>query len=125
MVVLQMRQNRNYDRRFKTMFENSMVRLAGFDRPPVYYRVMLFLMTVLDPIQFRRMSAREISDEIGMSRISAERALSMLETDKVIFCKGATGAKARRLNNQVVWSSSSEKWNSAVADPVIQDARGR
>lgn len=125
-IVLQMRSFRGYGkRRFKTMFEEAMNRLACLDRPPVYYRTMLYLLNVLDPVQFRRISGREITEAIGISMSSAERALAMLEADQVIFCKGKSGAKARRLNNQVCWASKAERFASAVADLEVIDSRGR
>lgn len=124
-VVLMPRRHRNYSKRFKTMFEEAMITLGQFDRPASYYRVMLHLLATLDPVQYRKISMSEIMAEIHASASSVERALTMLERDRVIFTKGTTSAKARRLNNRICWASNSEKWNAAEADPEVIDARGR
>jgi hypothetical protein len=124
-VVLQMRSHRNYPQRFFTMFETSSMLLAGMDRPTCYFRCLHFLLATLDPVQFRRISASEIAKEAHMSQSSAERGLALLEADRAIFCKGSTGAKARRLNNNLISKQNSEKWNSAQRDPEVIDSRGR
>lgn len=124
-IVLSAARARLYQGRFKTMFEASTMTIAMMDRPPVYYRAMLWLAAVLDPVQWRKISAREVARETGISISSAERALTMLEKDRVILTDGRTFAKVRRLNNNLFWASSSEKWNRAERDPEVIDARGR
>ncbi|RWR34267.1 hypothetical protein D2T29_05075 [Sinirhodobacter populi] len=124
-VVLDLRKHRSYGTRFKTMFEETMTTLGRMDRPSVYFRVLMHLMAVLDPVQWRRYSASEVRDATGMSMASAERALAMLEADRVIFCRGKTGSKARRLNNTVCWAASSDKWHNAERDLEVLDGRGR
>lgn len=124
-VILQLRRNRTYGQRFLTMFTTAAHQLSEMDRPPVYFRTLMFLLTALDPIQFRRLSAREVVEATGISLASADRALGQLEADKVIFCQGKTGAKARRLNRNLAWMSSAEKFAASEGDPMIVDARGR
>lgn len=124
-VVLQMRQHRLYGARFKTMFETAAMELARLDRPPAYYRALFYLLAALDPVQKRRLPASELAAGAQMSQSSAERALAMLEADRVIFCSGTTAAKVRRLNNTVCWAATSEKWNRATRDLAVEDARGR
>ena len=124
-VVLATMRHRNYGRRFLTMFQETTAQISGMDRPPVYFRALLHLLTRLDPVQPRRLSARELAQGANLSQASAERALAMLEADRVIFCSWQTGAKARRLNNNLCWMSNSEKWASTPKDPEVIDARGR
>jgi len=107
------------------MFQPATAAIARFDRPSVYYRALLHLMTVLDPIQWRRYSSRELAEEANMSVSSAERALTMLQADNVIMAKGTSSARSRRLNNQIAWASSSERHNLVDLDPEPEDARGR
>ena len=99
--------------------------ISRLDRPACYYRTLQFLLATLDPIQWRRLSAREIATEAIMSMSSAERAIAMLIADKVTFAQGTTAARALRLNNRIVWKSNSEKWNCVQPDEEIIDARGR
>jgi len=107
------------------MFEGSSQLLATLDRPTCYFRTLHFLLAMLDPVQWRRISAREIAQGAGLSMSSAERGLSMLESDRAIFCRGTTSAKSRRLNNRLVSKTTSEKWNAATPDPEVIDSRGR
>lgn len=107
------------------MFEQATIALAQYDRPSVYWRVLLHLLARLDPVQYRRVSASEVRAEVGISMSSAERALAQLEADRVIFCKGKAAAKARRLNNRLVWKANSEKWNEVSPDMEVIDGRGR
>lgn len=125
-VILHTRRHRLYPMRFWTMFETTTALLATLDRPVCYHRALLFLLTVLDPIQFRRVSAREVAQGAKISMASAERALALLELDAVIIANGQpTGAKARRLSNRLCWASNSERFNQTDPDPEVRDARGR
>ena len=125
-VQLEAIKSRRYQERFWTMFTTTTARVAGFDRPPAYFRALMVCLTELDPIQFRRISAREIATAAKMSAISAERALTMLESDGVIIANGGqTGAKARRLNNTLAWASKAEHHRATTPDPEIIDTRGR
>lgn len=125
-VILRATKHHHYGERFLTMFSNTAEGLAQFDRPSVYYRTLIFLATKLDPIQFRRMSAREVAEGVGISQASAERALMMLESDKVLIHNHqATGAKARRLNNRLFWGSSAQKRSETELDPMLDTTRGR
>lgn len=124
-VQLMGRPRARYRERFWTMFLDATTTLAAMDRPAAYYRCLLFLLTVLDPVQPRRVSAREVAEGAKLSQASAERALAMLEADGVIHGKGVTGAKARRLTNRLVWASTAEKHGCATRDPDVTDSRGR
>jgi len=124
-VQLEAALSRRYRERFVTMFCNTTLLLATLDRPAAYHRVLLAFMTLGDPIQMRRISAREIAEAAAMSTISAERALAMLESDCVIITNGrSTGAKARRINNRLMWSSTAHAHSAATLDPEVRDARG-
>ena len=105
------------------MFANGLSRLSELDRPSVYYRALFHSLAVLDPVQFRTLTARQVADATGMSHISAQRALAMLEADRVLLRTGKGVAKRMRLNNQVAWASTSEKHNQAVMDLEIVDGR--
>lgn len=125
-VILHTRKHRLYPERFWTMFEETTKALAQMDRPVCYHRTLLYLISVLDPIQFRRISAKEVCRGAKISFPSAQRALSMLEADGVILTNGErTGALARRLSNRICWASTSERFNQVPRDPEVQDARGR
>ncbi|MEM1079530.1 MAG: hypothetical protein AAGI09_13495 [Pseudomonadota bacterium] len=125
-VVLEAPRVRAYYReRFLTMFMNTSRLLATMDRPQVYYRALFHLLSVLDPIQMRRYSARELAQATGMSQVSAERAMAMLEADRVLMRTGKGTAKALRINNNLAWASTAEKHNLTEVDPEIIDARGR
>ena len=118
--------SRRYRERFWTMFHSATLQLASFDRPAAYHRALLAFMTMGDPIQLRRISAREIALAAGMSNISAERALALLESDQVIISNGQqTGAKARRINNRLMWSSRADSHAATPMDPEVIDSRGR
>ena len=108
------------------MFAESVLTLASFDRPGAYHRALMAALTLMDPTQFRRISAREIGEAARMSTISAERALAMLEADGVIITNSLkTGAKARRLNNRLVSMTNAERYADLTPDPEVIDARGR
>jgi len=122
-VTLIARPHRNYQWRFLTMFAQGLQRLSKLDRPSVYYRVLFHALSVLDPVQWRHMTAREVAEATGMSLISAQRASAMLRMDKVLMEKGKGAALRMRLNNQIAWASTSEKHNQATPDLEIRDAR--
>lgn len=125
-VQLEAISSRRYPERFWTMFHSATLQLATFDRPAAYHRALLAFMTMGDPIQMRRISAREIAQAAGMSAISAERALALLESDHVIITNGQqTGAKARRINNRLMWASRADAHSTTAPDPEVIDSRGR
>jgi hypothetical protein len=125
-VQLEAVKQRRYRERFWTMFQTATEQVAAFDRPACYHRALLALLTLADPIQFRRISAREVAELAKLSTNSAERALAMLEADRVVLTNGAlTGAKARRLNNRLAWASSADRHGQTPQDPEVIDARGR
>lgn len=124
-VQLEAAPRRRYKERFLTMFMTTTQTLAGFDRPPAYHRALLTCLTMLDPIQFRKVSAREIAEASRLSVVSATRALAMLEADRVLITNGEqTAAKARRLNNTLGWASTAHRHGETTPDPEIIDARG-
>lgn len=120
-----------YSQRFITMFHGAMTTLAAMDRPACYHRTLLHCLAVLDPVQFRKVSAREIAKATRQSQSSAERSLAMLEADGVLISNGEpTAGKGRRLNNSLCWASSAEKHaarqpDALPPDPEPGDARGR
>lgn len=125
-VALEAVKSRRYRERFWTMFDTATTQIAGFDRPAAYHRALLAMMHLADPLQFRRISAREVATVSKMSTMSAERALAMLESDRVVIVNGMqTGAKARRLNNRLIWGSTADRHDRTDADPEIIDSRGR
>lgn len=107
------------------MFDTTFQQLSGMDRPSVYYRTLFQCLAMLDPTQWRRISAKEMCKAAGMSHVSAQRGLAMLQEDRVIFGQGQTASRAYRLNNRLISMTSSEKWNNLDPDPEVIDARGR
>jgi len=108
------------------MFMTTTQTLAAFDRPPCYHRTLLTCLAMLDPIQFRKVSAREIAENSRQSPVSVERALAMLEADKVLITNGErTARKARRINNNLGWASTAHRHGTTEQDVEIIDARGR
>ena len=107
------------------MFESTFSLLAGLDRPACYYRTLCQCLTMMDPTQWRRISAREICEASGMSHMSAQRGLALLQSDKVIFGKGRGASRSYRLNNRIVSMTTSEKWNNLDPDLEVIDSRGR
>lgn len=107
------------------MFDQSFQTMAEMDRPPAYYRVLFQALALMDPIQFRRISATEIAKASGMSHSSAQRGLSMLQADRAIIGQGLGAARSYRLNNNLVSMSSAERWNQEERDPEVFDSRGR
>ena len=108
------------------MFTPGTATISTWDRPAAYYRVLLFCMATLDSQQMRTLSAREIKDGTGLSMISVERALAMLEADQVIVTNGQkTAARRRRLSNHLCWTSRADAHHAAIPDPALEDARGR
>ena len=105
------------------MFDSTFSFLAGLDRPAAYYRTLMQCLNMMDPVQFRRISANELSNEAGMSLISAQRGLAMLQADMVIIGKGKASAKSYRINNRLVSMTSSEKWNQLPPDPEVIDSK--
>lgn len=124
-VALTARPWRGYHERFGTMFLGSLEDLAQRDRPPVYFRALLFLLTKLDAIQFRACTSRELAEGTGMSRASAERALAQLMADKVLIRQGKGTGLRLRINNRVAWFSRAERHAQEQPDPEVIDARGR
>ena len=125
-IALEAVRRGRYRQRFCTMFTPALAQLASLDRPACYHRTLLHLLTVLDPIQPRKVSAREIAEATGQSQASVERALTMLTADQVLLTNsGKTGALARRLNNRVCWMATADLHSRAGADPEVSDARGR
>ena len=124
-VVLQLRRNRNYGRRFLTMFSEAMHLISTFDRPAGYHRLLWHLLSVLDAVQKRKVSMPEMCRETGMALSTVQRALLQLIADRVIIADGNTAARALRLNNRIAWTSSAEKWNAGEADPEIVNGRAR
>lgn len=124
-VALIARRHRNYPERFKTMFQSSFHRMAEWDRPAVYHRVLWALLAELDPIQFRAFSHREIREATGLSMAGIEKAMKMLQADRMILTKGHSSARRIRLNNNLAWASTSEKFHHVERDPMPEDSRGR
>lgn len=124
-VVLEARRRINYSMRFLTMFSPTAEALASFDRPSVYWRTLFFCFSALDPIQERALFSTDVAHETGMSAISAQRALAMLVTDRVLISTGRKAKKRYRLNNRLAWGSSAVKHNLVEADPEPEDGRGR
>jgi len=124
-VVLELTPSRLYPKRFMTMFTEGASDLAKMDRPPTYFRCLFALITMLDPQQFRRISARQVAQVAECSLPSAERSMKMLLSDNVIIADGEkTSARALRLNHHIVWAASAEKFNAKTAsdpDPDIVD----
>lgn len=115
-----------YSMRFVTMFAPTLEAVARLDRPACYHRTLFYLLTVLDPIQFRKVSAREIAEATVQSTASCERALAMLSADGLILANGgATAAKGRRLTNRLAWMATADLHCQTPSDPEITDARGR
>lgn len=107
------------------MFHTTFSFLSEIDRPPCYYRTLMQCLASMDPTQFRRISAREISEASHQALISAQRGLAMLQEDRVIIAKGRGPSRAYRLNNRLISMTSSEKWNQLEPDLEVIDARGR
>lgn len=107
------------------MFDTTFQSMAKMDRPPCYYRALFQCLSLMDPIQFRRISAREIAEASGLSFASAQRAMSMLQADRAIIGKGKASSRAYRLNNRLCSMSSSERWNQETPDLEMIDSRGR
>lgn len=115
-----------YPWRFCTMFQPAAAALATMDRPACYHRTLLHLITVLDPVQFRKISAREIAEATKQSASSVERALTMMQADGVLIAnEGKTASKGRRLNNRLVWASTATLHSETPMDEAVTDARGR
>ncbi len=124
-VILQLRQNRNYGRRFVTMFSETMATIATMDRSAGYHRILWHLLSVLDTTQKRKVSMPEMCEATGMGLSTVQRAILQLLADKVIIADGRTNRRALRLSNRISWMSSAEKWNATEADPQIVNGRGR
>ncbi|MEM7643149.1 MAG: hypothetical protein AAF366_11540 [Pseudomonadota bacterium] len=107
------------------MFHTTFERLAQMDRPPCYHRTLWHLLSVLDPVQFRGVSAREVAEATGQSLSSVERGLAMLQADRMLIAKGKTAGKRLRINNRLAWASSSERFAEVQPDLDPVDARGR
>ncbi len=124
-VILQLRQNRNYGRRFVTMFSETMATIATMDRSAGYHRILWHLLSALDTTQKRKVSMPEMCEATGMGLSTVQRAILQLLADKVIIADGRTNRRALRLSNRISWMSSAEKWNATEADPQIVNGRGR
>lgn len=115
-----------YSMRFVTMFAPTLEAVAKLDRPACYHRTLFYLLTVLDPIQFRKVSAREIAEATCQSTASTERALAMLSADGLILAnEGVTAAKGRRLSNRIAWMATADLHSQTPSDPEVTDSRGR
>ena len=125
-VVLEAQTGPNrYSMRFGTMFMDTYLRVASWDRPAAYHRALFYLMAVLDGQQWRAVTAAKVAKATGMSTASAERALAMLEKDQLILCKGPRSHRERRINNRLAWYAGARRHNEVDPDPEPQDARER
>lgn len=124
-VQLEAVRSRRYGQRFGTVMMQHLELMCRLDRPSCYWRCLMALQTVLDPVQWRRVSATDVRVMTGMSGASVERGLTMLAADKVIFCKGTTAALSRRLNNNLIWMARADAWANRAPDPEVCDGRGR
>mgnify|MGYP001277183818 CR=1 FL=1 len=117
-----------YPERFMSCFTASMAFLAALDRPAAYHRALWFALSRLDAQEYRRLSARQVAEGTGMSRSNAERALSMLQADRVIHVRGVSSDLERRLSRRLGWYQGATLFNEAelaAADPQLVDGRGR
>ena len=117
-----------YPERFLTMFASASRFLSQIDRPAAYYRVLFAAMGRLDWADTRRFSSRQAAEACAMSRSNAERALAMLEADRVIIATGRSSDKERRLSRRLGWNGGAASFLSreeAERDPELIDARGR
>lgn len=127
-VILSARRMKGYNQRFATMFMETFSTMAMMDRPACYWRVLFHLVTVLDPIQFRAQSAREIGQAACICPKSAERGLALLLSDRVILKLGAKSGTRYRLSRQLASMSKVEIYQDAqeaVQDLPVIDSRGR
>lgn len=118
---------RTYPVSFMTVFEPTLRQLAQLERPAAYHRVLWACVggELLDPMHWRTLTARNVAKAAGVSQISAERALAMLEADRVILAQGRASAKQRRLSRRLCSNVSAEDWAMAETDPPVVDGRGR
>jgi len=106
-----------YGERFMTLFPAALVALGRLKRSDAYWRVMVWAMTRLDPIQYRPAIQREIAKDTGLSLRSVERGLTMLRKDNVLIEHHAQeGHPQYRLSINLCWASTARKRNRIIAD---------
>ncbi|MEM9197199.1 MAG: hypothetical protein AAGD12_05035, partial [Pseudomonadota bacterium] len=117
-VALETIRKGRYNERFLTMFNGVAQHMSTLKRPAAYWRVMLYCLATLDPIHFRRLAAADVAKATGVSRAATERAMALLEADRVVIAEGATAAKVRRLNRSVCSMSRADRWARAQAEEM-------
>lgn len=127
-VTLRAHPSSSYGVPFVTLMVPTLAAIAALDRPAAYHRTLMAALIHLDPINWRSVSARRLAETAGLSRISTERALAMLEADRVILGRGRASAKERRLSRELASASSAATWREANArepDMEVIDGSGR
>ena len=110
---------------FTTALHPGREAIARLDRPGTYHRALTAFEMLGHSIEWRVVPARMVAERASLSRISAERALAMLEADRVILARGRGAGKERRLNRRAYSTTTAQAWHEAGPDPEIIDGRGR
>lgn len=123
-VELHAKFEHRYQRRFLTMFDDTLVSLSRLSRPPTYFRLLLICLVRFDPVQYRRISLRDLAAEAGLSMSSAERAFSLLRADNVVMTTGRASNLSCRLNIHLLSKSSSRRYfelSEGSNDPALPE----
>lgn len=113
---------------FTTVLHPGREAVARLDRPGSYHRALAAMERLAHTIDWRVIPATDVAERSGLSIASAERALAMLEADRVVMAKGRGYGKRRRLNRTVYSTSTAQAWQEAQEhepDPEVIDGRGR
>lgn len=110
---------------FTTALHPGREAVARLDRPGSYHRALAALELLAHAVDWRVIPAADVAERSGMSVASAERALTMLEADRVVLAKGRGYGKRRRLNRNVYSTTTAQAWHEAGPDPEVIDGRGR
>ena len=104
------------------LFHPALDFLAALQRPPSYYKVLWAACEHLDSSRWRVLSARRAAEVARISRASAERALALLEADRVNLARGRASAKERRLSRTYCSTTGPERWLREPTDPDLIDS---
>ena len=127
-AMLRVRPRGRYGMTFGTIMMPTIATMSTRRRPGSYYEVLFACFEKLNPITWTQYPATQIAEETGLSTISVERALAVLEADKVVLGRGRSSGKLRRLNRNLFSKSDVEDWKAAQKaepDPETIDSRGR
>jgi len=117
LIAIQEKQSaQGFDRKFVTMFDETMELLAKTITNGATLRVLLMLPPRLDNITWRELGQQALADELGLSRRVVGQALADLHQLGILDRKGQGPMLRWRLTPRLSWRGRAEKYRQAVRE---------